>query len=298
MNFDKEDFIKSYQKYLIDLVQESLRDDIYKYVSSTYLMLTISGKQFDFIKKYFRGNNNFDTYKNDTVLNELISSYRSFSFTIILNYYHNKLDFNSNSMLNSNYFNDISTSLDFETRNEFGGYLKTYKTLNQLLLISCNTILSTQSLKNEDIYSLRNEALNKLELQNNFSWDRNDFFSVATNKINNIFADTLRLFEEENKNYTQLFDYIPLSIDDELIKYKIFCEVNFKKQLLPLILNLKITEALALFKNLSKTYKIENAKLEENSNLKILIEACEKQVINILEQKHIKININPDEFDV
>jgi hypothetical protein len=298
MNFDKEDFIKSYQKYLIDLVQESLRDDIYKYVSSTYLMLTISGKQFDFIKKYFRGNNNFDTYKNDTELNELISNYRSFSFSIILNYYHNKLDFNSNSILNSNYFNDISTSLDFETRNEIGGYLKTYKTLNQLLLNSCNTILSTQSLKNEDIYSLRNETLNKLELQNNFSWDRNDFFSVATNKINNIFADTLRLFEEENKNHTQLFDYILLSIDDELIKYKIFCEVNFKKQLLPLILNLKIAEALALFKNLSKTYKIENAKLEENSNLKILIEACEKQVINILEQKHIKININPDEFDV
>lgn len=298
MNFDKEDFIKSYQKYLIDLVQESLRDDIYKYVSSTYLMLSISGKQFDFIKKYFRGNNNFDIYKNDTVLNELISSYRSFSFTIILNYYHNKLDFNSNSMLNPNYFNDISTSLDFETRNEIGSYLTTYKTLNQFLLNSCNTILSTQSLKNEDIYSLRNESLTKLELRNNFSWDRNNFFSVETNKINNIFADTLRLFEEENKNYTQLFDYIPLSIDDELIKYKIFCEVNFKKQLLPLILNLKITEALALFKNLSKTYKMENAKLEENSNLKILIEACEKQVINILEQKHIKININPDEFDV
>lgn len=298
MNFDKEDFIKSYQKYLIDLVQESLRDDIYKYVSSTYLMLSISGKQFDFIKKYFRGNNNFDIYKNDTVLNELISSYRSFSFTIILNYYHNKLDFNSNSMLNPNYFNDISTSLDFETRNEIGSYLTTYKTLNQFLLNSCNTILSTQSLKNEDIYSLRNESLTKLELRNNFSWDRNNFFSVETNKINNIFADTLRLFEEENKNYIQLFDYIPLSIDDELIKYKIFCEVNFKKQLLPLILNLKITEALALFKNLSKTYKMENAKLEENSNLKILIEACEKQVINILEQKHIKININPDEFDV
>lgn len=294
MSFDKENFIKSYQKYLIELVQDSLRNDIYKYVSSSYLMVTISGKQFEFIKKYFRGNNNYDDYKNDRELNELISTYSNFSFSIILNYYHNKLDFKTSSTLNTNYFNDISKSLDLETGNEIRNYLNTYKNLNNILLKFCNSILIEDSLKTNDIYTLRNEILNKIESQNNFSWDRNDFFSVETNKIDNIFSDTLRLFEEENKNYTQLFEYIPLTTNDELKKYKIFCEVVYKNQLLPLILNSKINQSKSLFLSLSKDYKIENI----IPNSKMSIEDLEKQVINILNQKHIKININPDEFDI
>lgn len=296
MNFDKEDFIKSYQKYLINLVQDFLRDDLYKIVSSTYLIVTISEKQFDFLKKYFPDDNIHETYKKSKELGGLMADYSKFSSSIILNYYHNKLDLGTNSTLSSNYFKDDSINSNLNMRNVVGYNSHTNKELNQFLLNSCNNILLNDTLKTKDIYTLRNETIQIIISQSDLSWDKNDLFYTVTNKIQTIFSHTLRLFENENKNYEQLFDYIPFLKDDEFSKYHIFCEINFKKHFLPLIINLKITEAQSLFINLSKTYITENFELISDSVDNTFIEILEKKVPNILYQRHMKINIDNDDF--
>ena len=72
-------------------------------------------------------------------------------------------------------------------------------------------------------------------------------FSIINDKIDNIIYSTLCIFEVENKNYGQLFEYIAISKNSSRNCEIQYVEKLYKEKLLPLILESKIENAILLF---------------------------------------------------
>lgn len=292
MNFNRKEFITEYDDFIITLLDESLNNRVYNYVSSTYLRITILSQLIEFEKKYVRKNNLYDLYSSNEELKEICSRYHKTIPAIVLNYFQNQLQHPKFSTIKPDFFYDIKNSLDFDLKSHIENHLKSFKELDQKLIIECNKILTQDLLKTTDIYTLRNNLIIEVE-----KWlsiylkDYDDtYFSTVTNKIDNIISKTLFKFEEENKNYKQLFDYIPIKEINKLNEYIFIAEKIFKEKLLMLIHQSNIDKAIEVFKEsfeeLSREIKTET------------IDEFEKTVVKKLNEKHIQININPDEFDI
>jgi hypothetical protein len=292
MNFNRKEFTQEYDDFIITLLDKSLNDRVYNYVSSTYLRITILSQLIDFEKKYVRKNNLYDIYSTNEELKEICSRYHKTIPTIVLNYFQNQLQHPKFSTIKPDFFYDIKNSLDVELKSHIQNHLKSFNELDQKLITECNKILTQDLLKIKDIYTLRRNVIIEAEKWlSMYLKDYDDtYFSTVTSKIDNIVRTTLYKFEEENKNYKQLFDYISINEINKPNEYILIAEKEFKEKLLPLIHESNIDKAIEVFKErfgeLTREIKIEP------------LGGFEKMVIKKLNEKHIQININPDEFDI
>ena len=275
MKFDKENFIKEYNKYLQTLTIETLSDSSYNYTSSTYLFIQFIGKSVEFQKKYFKKTGVPDEYKNDENLKEIISQLNSFATSIVLNHFYNIFDFKTKRTIKYNFFEGLQNDNHSDK-------------FNQNLISECNNFLLADKLKVSDIYTLRKNAIENLNIKNSTKNKKEKLLIEI--KIDKIFEESLRIFEIENKNYKQLYDYISIRNKDNSNDYIMFVEKEFKTNLLPLILESKINETLVLFNEKINKFKVENSYFP--------VINLESDVIKRLNKKHIEININPDEFDI
>ena len=286
----EEDFIKEYDELVLKLTDKFLNDKSNFYVSKYYLWITIIGELINFEKKYISRNSLYDLYPHDERIKRVQSRYHSLVPKIISNYFHHDLANLKTPTFRKNFFTHIGNNLDFDTKSEMYSFLNRFKLLDIKIINACNKILENDLLTKVDIYTLRNELLNNcIEWTNTFSIDyENNLFSIINDKIDNIIYSTLCIFEVENKNYGQLFEYIAISKNSSRNCEIQYVEKLYKEKLLPLILESKIENAILLFEK-----EVINQDRDSLSN-----EYFKKEIIEKLKQKHSKINIFPDEFDI
>lgn len=292
MNFNEALFDKDYEEFVVSLIDKSLNTKIYNFTSRSYLFTSLINELMAFEKKYIRKNNLYDFYATDEKFKSICSRYRNLAINVISNYYHNQTKHPNFSTIKDNYFDDIRNSMDFFLKSNLNNYLIIFKDLDKKLINDCNNILISEILKTTDIYTLRESIT--LDVEKWCSIFLNDLdeylFSIVHSKIDNILLTTLNKFEEENKNYKQLYEYIPSTKKSIYHKNIISIEKKYKQTLLPLILDSKIEEALKHFK--------ENIKHSHPKHNQLENDLFTKEVINKLNAKHILINISPDEFDI
>jgi len=254
MLFNQENYLNEYFDFSKKIINESLKNDVYHHTSSTYLFAMIVSTFLDFEKLYAKKYNVYEIYRQNPKLKAEVDQYQNYTIEILMNFFHNKRDFSTNSLINSNYFKDLKKSFNFDKHLELREIINASEHLDHKLIKHCNKILQEDTLKTKDIYSIRNELQKELDaiiVEDNIPLN---VYQIILNKLDNICKDCLEIFERENVQHKQIFEYISIhnTLDNEYIFY---IEKEYKNQILSQLLKFKLNDALQILEQLTDEFK-------------------------------------------